>query len=170
MLGLEGYGSGSDSDDNTPQASPPKLKKPTMTAKSSSSLSLPAPSGGTKAKTKRKVAIGLPELKPAGNEDQVDDEDKHTAKKPRLEAGAGRSSLLSMLPAPKQKAPVLPAPERVLGAGKSPGLVFNAHPAASAPHKSGEEAQDDDGDEESIQTMILLLHQYLIVFGRIYAS
>ncbi|ESK97025.1 hypothetical protein Moror_6603 [Moniliophthora roreri MCA 2997] len=148
MLGLEGYGSGSDSDDNTLQAPPPKLKKPTTTVKSSSSLSLPAPSGGTKAK--RKVAIGLPELKPAENEDQVDDGER-AAKKPRLEAGAGRSSLLSMLPAPKQKAPVLPAPERVLGAGKGPGLVFNARPAASAPHENGEEAQDDDGDEGSIQ-------------------
>ncbi|KAK7054835.1 hypothetical protein VNI00_003298 [Paramarasmius palmivorus] len=124
MLGLEGYGSGSDSDDNAPQVAPPKPKKSTTTSTSttkSSSLSLPPPSG---AKGKRKVAIGLPALKPLEDEEQGEEE-KPAAKKPRLESGAGRSSLLSMLPAPKQKAPVLPAPQRVLGGGGGPGLVFN---------------------------------------------
>ena len=39
--------------------------------------------------------------------------------------GAGSSALFSKLPAPKLAAPVKAAPERILGSGKGPGLVFN---------------------------------------------
>ncbi|KAJ3801313.1 mitotic checkpoint regulator, MAD2B-interacting-domain-containing protein [Lentinula aff. detonsa] len=112
MLGIKDYGSGSDSDDEL--VSQPKK----------SSLSLPPPSTKVPVKKKKTIAISLPALTPA-NEDDGDDLqlERPPAKKPKL--GAGSSSLLSMLPAPKQKAPVAPAPERVLGGGKGPGLVFN---------------------------------------------
>jgi proline-rich protein PRCC len=39
--------------------------------------------------------------------------------------GAGSSALFSKLPAPKLAAPVKAAPERILGSGKGPGLIFN---------------------------------------------
>ncbi|KAJ4000739.1 mitotic checkpoint regulator, MAD2B-interacting-domain-containing protein [Lentinula boryana] len=116
MLGIEDYGSGSDSDGEL--GSQPKK----------SSVSLPPPSTKAAVKKKKTIAISLPALKPA-NEDDGDDLqlERPPAKKPKLGAGvgAGSSSLLSMLPAPKQKALVAPAPERVLGSGKGPGLVFN---------------------------------------------
>ncbi|KAF8212207.1 mitotic checkpoint regulator, MAD2B-interacting-domain-containing protein [Mycena galopus ATCC 62051] len=119
-LGLGDYGSdsenGGDSDNDAPTPSiPAKLSKPAPSTK----MALPP------VKQKKKVTIGLPALKPVdGDEDELKDE-RPPAKKPRLETGAGKSSLLSMLPAPKQKNPVLPPPERVLGGGSGPGLVFN---------------------------------------------
>ena len=51
-----------------------------------------------------------------------------------------------MLPAPKNKAPVLPAPERVLGGGRGPGLVFNAH-SKNPRTATVEDAEDEDGVE-----------------------
>ena len=107
MLGLEDYGSDSDaSDSNAPvQPKPKPSKKPTQ---------------------KRKVAIALPSFKQQPvDEEEREEESEPAPKKPRLAAGAGVSGLLSMLPAPKQKAVVLPKPERVLGGGSGPGLVFN---------------------------------------------
>ncbi|KAF8892555.1 mitotic checkpoint regulator, MAD2B-interacting-domain-containing protein [Infundibulicybe gibba] len=101
MLGIEDYGSGSDNDSSTEQ------KKP-----------------ATKTKRPKKITIGLPTLARRADEDDLKDE-KPPTKKPRLESGAGFSSLLSMLPAPKQTNPTLPKPERVLGGGGGPGLVFN---------------------------------------------
>lgn len=80
MLGLDGYGSDSDE-----EASPPI-----------------APS---KPKPKKKK-IGIPllpqKVPPPEDDDELDDE-RPPAKRPRLESGAGVSSLLSMLPAPKRK-------------------------------------------------------------------
>src|SRR6202041_3465510 len=77
--------------------------------------SLLPPSKSTK-RTK-KFTIELP--KPSAGED-----DEKPAKKPRLDREAGSSGLVSMLPAPKQKNPI--PSERILGAGRGPGLVFNA--------------------------------------------
>ncbi|KAH7921735.1 hypothetical protein BV22DRAFT_707114 [Leucogyrophana mollusca] len=97
MLGIEDYGSGSDSD-HEPQPAPKPKRAP------------------------KKIAIELPALPTA------DDDDAPPAKKQRRTAPAGSSALLSLLPAPKQStAPTpAPAPERVLGAGTGPGLVFRA--------------------------------------------
>ncbi|KZP19474.1 hypothetical protein FIBSPDRAFT_932785 [Athelia psychrophila] len=126
MLGIEDYGSdASDTElDHQPTSTAPSKPLPGGLSlpppKSASALSLPAP------KTKRapkKITIGLPSLPDHPREEEEDE--RPAAKKPRLGSGAGASSLLGMLPAPKQKVPVLAAPERVLGGGKGPGLVFN---------------------------------------------
>ncbi|KAH0826925.1 mitotic checkpoint regulator, MAD2B-interacting-domain-containing protein [Lanmaoa asiatica] len=127
------------------------LKLPPPTSKStfalpppkSLSLSLPVPSSSTpttktsgstapsKQKRTKKIAVNLPSL-PSSSDDA---DDGPPAKKPRIvsstgesrgggTAGAGNSSLLSMLPAPKQPVPVMKKEERVLGGGGRPGLVF----------------------------------------------
>lgn len=166
MLGVEGYGSDSENDDE-PQATqsqskhsiasslPPPTKRSSLalpspvsgvpgassTSKPAGGLSLPPP----KAKKSKKIAIGLPEL--PREPDRADD-DEPPAKKPRIEPGARSSGLLSMLPAPKNKAPVAPTPERVLGAGRGPGLVFNTGSARSAKTATVEdvpEGEDEDG-------------------------
>ncbi|KAJ7774880.1 mitotic checkpoint regulator, MAD2B-interacting-domain-containing protein [Mycena metata] len=140
-LGLADYGSdsenGGDSDNDAPPAVPPPSKASKLPT---SKVALPP------LKQKRgpkKVTIGLPTLNPV--DDDFDDlaDERPAAKKPRLEAGAGKSSLLSMLPAPKQKNPVLPPSERVLGGGSGPGLVFNApRPATTAAAEDEEQSQD----------------------------
>ena len=162
MLGIEDYGSDIESDDeNTPLPPPPKpasslaAKLPPPSKKSSfslpppssssskpssSSLSLPPP----KKKAPKKITIGLPSLSP-DDDDNTELDDLPPAKKPRLGSGAGSSGLLSMLPAPKNKAPVLPAPERVLGGGKGPGLVFKTTPSQ---HRSTQQASVEDEEDE----------------------
>ncbi|KAJ7273743.1 mitotic checkpoint regulator, MAD2B-interacting-domain-containing protein [Mycena haematopus] len=139
-LGLGDYGSdsenGGDSDNDTPIPSvPTKAPKPTPTKMAQPSL-----------KQRKKVTIGLPALNPVDDDaDELKDE-QPPAKKPRLEVGAGKSSLLSMLPPPKQKNPVLPPPERVLGGGNGPGLVFNTsrRPVQEVPTETdgGQQFQD----------------------------
>jgi proline-rich protein PRCC len=132
---------GSDSSDNNSgdehtsrSRSPPHRNKSTShslppshsSASGSSSLNLPTP------KVKRapkKIAIDLPAL-PKDNSPVNDSEDARPAKKPRTDSrGAGSSALFSKLPAPKMAAPVKAAPERILGSGKGPGLVFNDAPS-----------------------------------------
>lgn len=163
MLNLD-YGSGSE-DEDTETSSIVTAPKPTATLKSTlaaslppptkaSSLALPPPSkpaasriatSVSKAKKTKKIAIGLPELGKSGESDE--DEDVPPAKKPRLETGAGVSSLLSMLPAPKVKNPTpAPAP-RVLGGGGGPGLVFNA--SSSRPSLPIVHNEDAGADEDT---------------------
>ncbi|KAK0240108.1 mitotic checkpoint regulator, MAD2B-interacting-domain-containing protein [Armillaria nabsnona] len=132
MLGLEDYGSGSESDGETEtktQASSSinsQSLKPQSKTTSSSSIALPPP------RTKKRVAIALPSLKPVKDDADEKEISRPAAKKPRLESGAGTSSLMSMLPAPKQKNPA-PAPtERVLGGGKGQALSFNT-PSSAPP-------------------------------------
>lgn len=86
-----------------------------------SSLPLPAP----KPKKTKKIAIDLPALtKDVSSE--YDEDEARPAKRSRTETrGVGSSTLFSMLPAPKSVAPVKEAPERILGSGKGPGLVFH---------------------------------------------
>ena len=161
MLGVEGYGSDSDSD-NEPQAIQPQPKHPISSSlpppTKKSSLSLPPPGNGVagasssskpagglslpppKTRKPKKIAIGLPEIH---READRTDEDEPPAKKPRIEPGARSSGLLSMLPAPKNKAPVAPAPERVLGSGRGPGLVFNARSTRSAKTATVEDVPED---------------------------
>lgn len=125
MLGVEGYGSddNSDSDSTSNNNATVSLKK-----------SLLPPSKSTK-RTK-KFAIELPKPSPG-------EEDEKPAKKPRLDRdskGAASSGLVSMLPAPKQKNPI--PSERVLGACKGPGLVFNAKRANTTLEYSGNDVED----------------------------
>ena len=86
-----------------------------------SNLPVPAP----KPKKPKKIAIDLPALtKDVSSE--YDEDEARPAKRLRTEArGVGSSALFSMLPAPKSAAPVKEAPERNLGSGKGPGLVFH---------------------------------------------
>ena len=158
MLGVEGYGSDSDSDNDTstatiqtpltakPAAAQKKtglsLPPPASGSKTSSSLSLPVP----KKKAPKKIAIGLPELS-NDNERRDDSDDMPPAKKPRIEMGAGSSSLFSMLPAPKNKDPI---PERVLGGGKGPGLVFNT--GVKRPPKQATVEDVEEEHEENAHT------------------
>jgi proline-rich protein PRCC len=153
MLGIEDYGSDNDSDTElTPNPPPPPTKKsslslPPPSKSNSTGLSLPAP------KLKRgpkKITIGLPSL--PGESDDEDKDERPAAKKPRLDSGSGgkgKSSLLSMLPAPKQKVPVAPAPERVLGGGKGPGLVFNTAKPFIAPALVDPTNDDADASAEA---------------------
>lgn len=162
MLGVEDYGSDVESGDENTRQSPPPKPAASLTAKlpppskkstfslpppsssnskpSSSGLSLPPP----KKKAPKKITIGLPSL--SNNVDDNAQLDDRPAKKPRLESGAGSSGLLSMLPAPKNKAPVLPAPQRVLGGGKGPGLVFKTTP--SQPQSTQQASVEDDQDDD----------------------
>ena len=103
----------------------PVPSNPSSSTSGSPALSLPAP----KAKKSKKITIDLPALtKDVSSE--YDGNEARPAKRPRTEArGAGSSALLSMLPAPKLAAPVKGAPERILGSGKGPGLVFHEPPS-----------------------------------------
>ncbi|KIY70936.1 hypothetical protein CYLTODRAFT_435502 [Cylindrobasidium torrendii FP15055 ss-10] len=150
MLGLGGYGSGSDSESEDTASSTAASKShsqslPTQSSKSASSSlssSLPPP------KAKKKVGIALPSLKPLKDEDDVA---PPPAKKARLETGAGVSSLLSMLPAPKQKGlPKAAAPARVLGGGAS------NQPIVSAPPPPDTDAGGDDDSAKSNSLPLLL--------------
>ncbi|KAK7446378.1 hypothetical protein VKT23_004230 [Stygiomarasmius scandens] len=136
MLGLEDYGSGSESDDSTPKES----HKPSKTTK-----------------PKKKITIGLPTLKHPQNEDELKDE-RPPAKRPRLDTGKGSSALFSMLPAPKQKDPVPQSTERVLGSGKGPSLVFDV-PQSSNPmddiQTHGDSSSSDFPSMTSSATMLL---------------
>ena len=141
MLGVEDYGSDNDND-STPSTS----KLPPSPPAKKSSISLPPPSKPSGSglslpplKSKRgpkKITIGPPSLPGHTNDSENEGDESPAAKKPRLDSGssgAGKSSLLSMLPAPKQKVPVIAPPERVLGGGKGLGLVFSTYKPSAAP-------------------------------------
>ncbi|EMD38364.1 hypothetical protein CERSUDRAFT_72887 [Gelatoporia subvermispora B] len=171
MLGVEGYGSDNDSDNeqqtqtttNQPAPAlasklPPPSKKSTFslpppTSSSNKARTAPGPSSSSslpaqKTKRPKKIAIGLPALPPEDHE-KDDSEDHPAAKKPRLESGAGASALLSMLPAPKNKAPVAPVQERVLGGGRGPGLVFHTGSTRTTRTTQVEDAEDEEALEKS---------------------
>ncbi|KAI0811252.1 mitotic checkpoint regulator, MAD2B-interacting-domain-containing protein [Irpex lacteus] len=158
MLGVEGYGSDSDSDnETTPQ--PTSAAKPTVTQKKTG-LSLPPPASAAssskasfgsslpapKKKAPKKITIGLPEL---SNDNEGSDilDDQPPAKKPRIEIGGGSSSLFSMLPEPKNKNPV---PERVLGGGKGRGLVFNTGVQRSQTRVTVEDAEEEHDESAPV--------------------
>lgn len=141
-LGLSGYGSDDDEsgDDSASHAqSKPPAKSP-VSAKPS--LLLPRPAASVPKKRTKKITIGLPNLLEPENDDA--EESLPPAKKPRLENGTRSSMLVSMLPAPKQKAPV--APERVLGGGSGRGLDFRtatSHSSALTSSSTSPEMLDD---------------------------
>lgn len=138
-MGLVEYGSGSDNSDDeetpivkAPQKAEDKAKQPAKRAP-------------------KKIAIGLPALSKRPQEDDEDDKKGEPAeKKPRL--GAGRSSLLGMLPTPKQTKPIQPQqPQRVLGGGSGPGLVFNTSRPAQSSDTYDAPVQSEVHDEEPEQ-------------------
>ncbi|KAI0302173.1 mitotic checkpoint regulator, MAD2B-interacting-domain-containing protein [Russula brevipes] len=132
---------GSDNSDNSGDEYTPRPRS-SPKQKNSISLSLPAPSHSSGSgssslnlpapkvkKAPKKIAIDLPAL-PKDDSVDRDSDEVRPAKKPRTDAGgAGSSALFSRLPAPKLAAPVKAAPERILGSGKGPGLVFNNPPS-----------------------------------------
>lgn len=127
---------------------------------SSQSLKLPPPSNGsearvssarpsiTKPKQTKKILLNLP-LPEINNE-----EDEPAAKRPRITTSGGRgahtSSLLGMLPAPKQPLPVKEKKaERVLGGGGGSGLVFRAAKSAD-PKVANEQSRDAEEEKEDM--------------------
>ena len=145
-----------------PQKSGSSLTSKLPPPKKTGGLSLPPPSASSlaskpgtsgpalptpKKKAPKKITIGLPSI----SAPEADD-DEPPAKRPRTEAsqGAGKSGLLSMLPAPKNKNPV-PAQqtERVLGAGRGPGLVFHTKPQTQAQTNSQQTTVEDEDEEEN---------------------
>ena len=141
MLGVESYGSGSESE-HEDSVKPRDAK--------AFPIVLPAPKGTSalKAKRPKKITIGLPSLLASVDEEQ----DEPPTKKART-SGAGASSLLSMLPAPKQAAPV---PQRVLGRKSGSGLVFNApRSTPSQPMNDQEASEPLTSDKTSTSTSFL---------------
>ncbi|KAF8636570.1 hypothetical protein AX17_003381 [Amanita inopinata Kibby_2008] len=131
MLGIEDYGSDSGSEEKDQVQTPVQAK----------SIALPAPSQSTstiaattkvKAKRLKKITIGLPSLPASQDDEDGEGADGPPAKRLRR-TGVGGSSLLSMLPAPKQIKPVPAQPERILGSKAGPGLVFNVSQPSSSP-------------------------------------
>jgi len=120
MLGVEGYGSGSDNDSDVATAIAPVKQVPTKPT-----------TAPKQAKRPKKIMIDLP--KPSEGDDAEDEQEQPPTKKARKDGkGAGVSGLLSMLPAPKQVAPAKPPkPERVLGGGNAPALSFVSAPQSA---------------------------------------
>lgn len=120
MLGVEDYGSGTESDSDRPVASSrPKSESRAPGPSPSTSLPLPPPKRITK-----KVTIGLPSLRTGLDSTEDDAQDQRPLpKKPRLDSGAGASSLVSMLPNPTRP---IAATERILGSGKGSAFTFKA--------------------------------------------
>ncbi|KAM6500487.1 Mitotic checkpoint regulator, MAD2B-interacting domain containing protein [Amanita muscaria] len=119
MLGIEDYGSGSESEEGKPiKTSASATSKSSISTQPREKRALDATSV-SKTKRPKKITIGLPSLRNA----DVDAHDEPPPPKKARTAGAGASSLLSMLPAPKQ---ANPAPQRVLGGKAGPGLVFTS--------------------------------------------
>ena len=107
MLGIEDYGSDSDGEPGLPDTS-----KQATVASSKTKTTLRGP---------KKITISLPSSSSTQNIPEVEDE--RPAKK-RKTGGAGSSSLLSMLPVPKQVNPI-PQTQHILGGGTGPGLKFH---------------------------------------------
>jgi proline-rich protein PRCC len=121
MLGLEDYGSDSDND------RPKSLVSRT-----------PQPAKKTQRPPK-KFAIALPPVKASSPVDECEDIERPMK---RQKIAVGASSLLSMLPTPKQAMPSLPT-QRVLGGSSANGLTF-AFRAQSAT------AVKDEGDPAAV--------------------
>jgi len=153
MLGLDDYGSGSESESESQKVTQPQLIPGSSMPKSKLNLlpisatgpsdSLPTPKSTKRAP--KKIAIGLPALSKDGDEEKDSLELEKPAPKRQKMSGAGVSGLLSMLPAPKQKN-VVPQQQRVLGGGKGSGLVFDLK--SSAPASKKQEVEDEGEGEE----------------------
>ncbi|KAH7340255.1 mitotic checkpoint regulator, MAD2B-interacting-domain-containing protein [Rhizoctonia solani] len=141
--GLASYGSDSEGEEETKQTGPPpKATTATLTpreieSKSSngsqgSSLGLPPPKKRRDGPVR--ITVEAPKF------DDADEESERAHKKPRTQGagtkGAGSSSLFSALPAPKNAAPALPEPKRVLGGGGGPALNFSMASTTSSDAQS----------------------------------
>ncbi|EAU88482.1 hypothetical protein CC1G_04188 [Coprinopsis cinerea okayama7 len=140
-MGLVDYASGSESEsEETPVVvkAPPKVES--------------KPAKPAAKRPPKKIAIALPALsaKRPGDDDDDDKKDAPPEKKPRI--GAGKSTLLSMLPTPQRTTPIQQQPQRVLGAGTGPGLVFNtSRPTQAAQPSDGpsvEDTPEEDDDDK----------------------
>ncbi|EKM82647.1 hypothetical protein AGABI1DRAFT_111236 [Agaricus bisporus var. burnettii JB137-S8] len=157
MLGLDGYGSDSGSGSETEKPQPTK-NQPESTKSSRSTSKTPLSSAKTTKRTSKKITIGLPALSRNDSEEQDSIESERPAAK-RQRTGAGASSLMNMLPTPKQKTTVAPPPqERVLGGGRGPGLKFNERktvlPYTSTTLTEGDEEleEEDEGPRVFVPT------------------
>ncbi|KAF9464739.1 mitotic checkpoint regulator, MAD2B-interacting-domain-containing protein [Collybia nuda] len=127
VLGVEGYGS--DTDNESDKEGQPVLnselpKKPSLQPSSTTTAKVSFPPKPKRAP--KKITIGPPSFSVHEGVDVDDLKDERPAKKLRLGSGSGASSLLSMLPAPKQKNPmILLPPERVLGERTGVGPTLN---------------------------------------------
>lgn len=125
MLGIEDYGS--DSDSSLPESSNVAPK------------SAPKPSKPQRAP--KKITISLPTLSSSKDDDSKDLESDRPVKKQRTAAGS--SSLFSMLPVPKESNPSTRPQSRVLGGGSGSSLSFHAAPLIDntklAPHDEEED-------------------------------
>ncbi|KAI9509615.1 mitotic checkpoint regulator, MAD2B-interacting-domain-containing protein [Russula earlei] len=157
---------GSDNSDNSGDESITQSRS-SLEQKKSTSLSLPPPHSSLSGtfnlalpapkakKPPKKIAIDLPAL-PKDDSADHDSDEARPSKKLRTEntRGAGSSALFSRLPAPMLAAPVKPAPERVLGSGQGPGLVFKKFPSQKpqdtpdTPSNVGPEASLDAMENE----------------------
>lgn len=180
MLGIEDYGSDSETEATSPSCSlPAKSVSSTVTKQPGrpSTAALPAPPSApvasassshghpkiikvpksklAKAGSKtKKIALELPSF---ANDDGDDlESERPAAKRARRENGAetgGPSALLSMLPPPKKKAALdVPAPQRVLGGGR-PGVVFSAatRSAQNDDMTPGANGDDAEAGEDDVQ-------------------
>ena len=157
---VDAYGSDNSDGESAPSSRPSSQQKKSTsislpapsnpsTSRSSGALALPAPKV---KKAPKKIAIDLPALPKDGSAEEDVDEAR-PAKRPRTDThGAGSSTLFSMLPAPKLAAPVKAAPERVLGSGKGPGLVFNNPPARKAEDTSDTTSNHDPQSMEATES------------------
>jgi len=128
MLGIEDYGSDSDGE--------PGLPDPSKQTTVASSKTKKTPRGP------KKITISLPSSSSTHNIPEVGDE--RPAKK-RKTGEAGSSSLLSMLPLPKQVNPI-PQTQHILRRGTGPGLKS---------HRSMEEPLPVDQEPASLDDSYL---------------
>ncbi|KAH9484247.1 hypothetical protein JR316_0003727 [Psilocybe cubensis] len=115
MLGIEDYGSDSDTAPDTTNAPSTSASAPKTAPKPTVKPQRPP----------KKITIALPTMSASKDDDAKESEDNDRPVKKR-KTGAGSSSLLSMLPTPKQSNPVPQAQPRVLGGGSGKALNFNA--------------------------------------------
>lgn len=114
MLGIEDYGS---DDESSRSGSPEPVQK-----RSTSRLPKPLPKATKSQRAPKKITIALPSLS-APSKDDLDREPGNDRPLKKQRTGAGVSSLLSMLPTPKESNPTPPT-QRVLGGGSGRGLNF----------------------------------------------
>jgi len=151
MLGLDDYGS----DDDTSQ---PSLPQPTPTTTKVVAPTKPR-------KPPKKIAIALPALPKESSEDGANEEGAERPLK-RRKTGAEASSLLSMLPTPKQ-GNVLPAPQRILGGGsKGPMLTFRLQSNSGSEVTSTAAATSDSIDDGSETVATTLFRPTSVAKGK----
>ncbi len=116
MLGIEDYGSDDDSD-RSDSLQPLQKESTERPSKSVSKVLTSKPQRAPK-----KIAISLPSISALKDDSEKEAAEDDRPQK-RRKVGAGVSSLLSMLPTPKESNP-MPPTQRVLGGGSGRALDF----------------------------------------------